>query len=64
MPSAILNNGLETQEFMEQNQVQIQSWGPFAEGKNGRTDYPALADPTGVIAIPKSGHKDRMQKTS
>ncbi|WP_439556493.1 aldo/keto reductase [Dyadobacter sp.] len=26
---------VETQQFLEENDVQIQSWGPFAEGKNG-----------------------------
>jgi len=25
---------METQKFLEENQVQIESWGPFAEGKN------------------------------
>lgn len=25
---------IETQQFLEENKVQIQSWGPFAEGKN------------------------------
>jgi 2,5-diketo-D-gluconate reductase A len=25
---------IETQKFLEENQVQIESWGPFAEGKN------------------------------
>lgn len=25
---------IETQQFMQENNVQIQSWGPFAEGKN------------------------------
>ncbi len=26
---------VETQEFLRENDVQIESWGPFAEGKNG-----------------------------
>jgi 2,5-diketo-D-gluconate reductase A len=25
---------IETQKFLQENNVQIQSWGPFAEGKN------------------------------
>ena len=25
---------VETQEFLQKNNVQIESWGPFAEGKN------------------------------
>jgi diketogulonate reductase-like aldo/keto reductase len=28
------NQQIETQKFLEENQVQIESWGPFAEGKN------------------------------
>lgn len=28
------NQQIETQLFLEENKVQIQSWGPFAEGKN------------------------------
>ena len=28
------NQQIETQVFLEQNKVQIESWGPFAEGKN------------------------------
>ncbi|MGE5420404.1 MAG: aldo/keto reductase, partial [Chloroflexota bacterium] len=29
------NQQVETQKFLEDNKVQIESWGPFAEGKNG-----------------------------
>ena len=28
------NQQIETQKFLQQNNVQIESWGPFAEGKN------------------------------
>lgn len=28
------NQQIETQTFLQENQVQIESWGPFAEGKN------------------------------
>lgn len=28
------NQQIETQQFLQENKVQIQSWGPFAEGKN------------------------------
>lgn len=28
------NQQLETQKFLQENNVQIESWGPFAEGKN------------------------------
>lgn len=29
-----LNQQIETQKFLQENKVQIESWGPFAEGKN------------------------------
>lgn len=29
------NQQIETQRFLQDNKVQIESWGPFAEGKNG-----------------------------
>ncbi len=32
-----------TQQFLEENNVQIQSWGPFAEGKNGLFQNELLA---------------------
>ena len=28
------NQQIETQEFLQDNNVQIESWGPFAEGKH------------------------------
>jgi diketogulonate reductase-like aldo/keto reductase len=28
------NQQMETQKFLQENNVQIESWGPFAEGKN------------------------------
>jgi diketogulonate reductase-like aldo/keto reductase len=28
------NQQIETQQFLQENNVQIESWGPFAEGKN------------------------------
>ncbi len=28
------NQQIETQKFLEENKIQIESWGPFAEGKN------------------------------
>ena len=28
------NQQLETQKFLQENKVQLESWGPFAEGKN------------------------------
>ena len=29
-----INQQIETQKFLQENQVQIESWGPFAEGRN------------------------------
>lgn len=29
------NQQVQTQKFLEENKVQMESWGPFAEGKNG-----------------------------
>lgn len=34
---------IETQQFLSENNVQIESWGPFAEGKNGIFQHELLA---------------------
>jgi diketogulonate reductase-like aldo/keto reductase len=70
----------ETQKFLEENNVQIESWGPFAEGKNNLFKNEILLaiaqkhkksvgqvvlrwlTQLGVIAIPKSVHKERMEE--
>ena len=70
----------ETQKFLQENNVQIESWGPFAEGKNNIFHNELLASigkkynktiaqviirwltQRGVIAIPKSVHKERMEE--
>lgn len=70
----------ETQEFLIENNVQIESWGPFAEGKNNLFSNELLASigkkynksiaqvvlrwltQRGVIAIPKSVRKERMEE--
>lgn len=70
----------ETQKFLEDNKVQIQSWGPFAEGKNDifkNEVLTAIANKynksvaqvilrwltqRGVVAIPKSVRKERMEE--
>ena len=69
---------IETQEFLEANKVQIESWGPFAEGRNdmfqnelmlsiGAKYNKSVAQvilrwliQRGVVAIPKSVHKERI----
>ena len=71
---------IETQKFLQENKVQIESWGPFAEGKNNIFHNELLASigkkynktiaqvvirwltQRGVVAIPKSTHKERMEE--
>lgn len=71
---------IETQKFLQDNKVQIESWGPFAEGKNNLFQNEVLASigkkynktiaqvvlrwltQRGVIAIPKSVRKERMEE--
>ena len=68
------------QEIMEKKGVQIQSWGPFAEGRNGLFQNETLKaigekygksiaqvvlrwlTQRGVVCIPKSIHKERMEQ--
>src|SRR4030095_3865610 len=74
------NQQIETQKFLEENNVQIESWGPFAEGKNnifhnelllsiGKKYDKTIAQvilrwliQRGVVAIPKSVRKERMEE--
>jgi 2,5-diketo-D-gluconate reductase A len=69
---------IETQRFLAEQKVQIESWGPFAEGRNGIFTNPLLRSiaenysksvaqiilrwltQRGVVAIPKSVHKERI----
>jgi 2,5-diketo-D-gluconate reductase A len=71
---------IEAQKFLQENNVQIESWGPFAEGKNnlfhnelldsiGKKYNKSIAQVVirwltqrGVIAIPKSVRKERMEE--
>lgn len=71
---------IENQQFMVENGVQIESWGPFAEGKNDLFHNELLASigkkygktiaqvvlrwltQRGVMAIPKSVRKERMEE--
>ena len=71
---------IKTQKFLQENNVQIQSWGPFAEGKNnlfqnellhsiGKKYNKSVAQVVlrwliqrGVVAIPKSVRKERMEE--
>ncbi len=71
---------IETQQFLEEHHVQIESWGPFAEGKNNIFQNELLLSiakkynksiaqvilrwltQRGVVAIPKSVRKERMEE--
>lgn len=71
---------IEAQKFLQDNNVQIESWGPFAEGKNDLFHNELLASigkkynksiaqvvlrwltQRGVVAIPKTVHKERMKQ--
>ncbi|WP_175632617.1 aldo/keto reductase [Pedobacter ghigonis] len=71
---------IDAHQFMKDNNVQIESWGPFAEGKNdmfknevlggiGKKYNKSIAQVVlrwltqrGIIAIPKSVRKERMQE--
>jgi len=74
------NQQMEMQQFLQENNVQIESWGPFAEGKHNIFQNELLASigekhnktiaqvilrwltQRGVVAIPKSVRKERMQE--
>lgn len=69
---------IESDQFMRENHVQIESWGPFAEGRNNLFQNDVLVSiagkynksvaqvvlrwltQRGVVAIPKSVHKERI----
>lgn len=71
---------IEAQKFLQENSVQMESWGPFAEGKNNLFHNELLAGigkkysktiaqvvirwltQRGVVAIPKSVRKERMEE--
>ena len=71
---------IDSQQFMVENNVQIESWGPFAEGRNnlfqnellsaiGKKYNKTIAQVVlrwltqrGVVAIPKSVRKERMEE--
>ncbi len=74
------NQQVETQKFLHENGVQIESWGPFAEGKHNIFANELLVSiagkyqksvaqiilrwltQRGVVAIPKSVRKERMEE--
>jgi 2,5-diketo-D-gluconate reductase A len=74
------NQQIETQKFLREQQVQIESWGPFAEGRNNIFENELLRSiagkhgktvaqiilrwltQRGVVAIPKSVRKERIEE--
>jgi 2,5-diketo-D-gluconate reductase A len=74
------NQQIDAQKFLQENGVQIESWGPFAEGRNNIFQNELLASlagkyqksvaqiilrwltQRGVVAIPKSVRKERMEE--
>jgi diketogulonate reductase-like aldo/keto reductase len=72
------NQQIETQSFLKENSIQLESWGPFAEGRNNLFQNELLVSiaqkhgktvaqvvlrwltQRGIVAIPKSVHKERM----
>ncbi|MFT8872539.1 MAG: aldo/keto reductase [Sporolactobacillus sp.] len=76
----VFNQQAEARTYMKKYSTQIESWGPFAEGKNNLFTNPVLKNigeahvksvaqvalrfliQSGVVVIPKSTHKDRMEE--
>lgn len=74
------NQQIEAQQFLQDNGVQIESWGPFAEGKNDLFTNEVLTSigykykksvaqvvlrwltQRGIVAIPKSVRKERIEE--
>jgi diketogulonate reductase-like aldo/keto reductase len=74
----IFNQQIQSHKLMKENNIQIESWGPFAEGKNDFFQNEILISiaekykksvaqvalrwltQRGVVAIPKTVHKERM----
>lgn len=76
----VFNQQVKAQEIMKKYNTQIESWGPFAEGKNEMFTNSILKEvgdkhnkstaqvalrfliQRGVVVIPKSTHKNRMEE--
>lgn len=76
----VFNQQIEAKEIMKKYGTQIESWGPFAEGKNNFFQNEVLTSiglkynksaaqvalrfliQNGVVVIPKSTHKERMEQ--
>lgn len=76
----VFNQQVKARELMEKYGTRMESWGPFAEGRNGFFTNPVLKDigekygktpaqtalrfliQRGVIVIPKTTHRERMEE--
>lgn len=76
----VFNQQVKAQEIMKKYNTQIESWGPFAEGRNNMFTNETLREigekynnsiaqvalrfliQKGVVVIPKSTHKNRMEE--
>lgn len=76
----VFNQQVKAQELMAKYGTRVESWGPFAEGRNGFFTNPVLKDigekygktpaqtalrfliQRGVIVIPKTTHRERMEE--
>ncbi|MCO7176123.1 aldo/keto reductase [Sporolactobacillus kofuensis] len=76
----VFNQQVQAQNYMKKYNTQIESWGPFAEGRNDLFTNPTLKEigehhnksiaqvalrfliQRGVVVIPKSTHKNRMEE--
>lgn len=76
----VFNQQVNAQEIMKKYDTQMESWGPFAEGRNGMFTNETLMEigkehhkstaqvalrfliQRGIVVIPKSTHKERMEE--
>ena len=58
----VFNQQIEAQQIMEQYGTHIMAWGPFAEGRNNFFGALRYLIQCGVIVIPKSVRKERMEQ--
>ena len=80
METHVFQQQVALRPYLDKYKVQLESWGPFAEGKNNFFTQPLLTNisakrgksvaqmalrfliQSGIIAIPKSAHRQRMEE--
>ena len=80
METHVFQQQVQLRPYLDKYKVQLESWGPFAEGKNNFFNHPLLNKiaqkrgksvaqvalrfliQSGIIAIPKSSHRQRMEE--